>query len=177
LTEFEFQTTADDFVAFNLHHAATSRFVAQQRSRARLGITAALFVALAVVIGIISGNAVEALITAALSALIMWLIFPWSWRRAIQRNVRRMSVGGGLGTPGRTVLTADDAGLRETGKGVALATSWDSVERVDLTPTHVFVYFGPQAAIIVPRTVAAEHVDALLLEIEKHRPGVTSSGR
>jgi hypothetical protein len=172
LAAIEFELTSADFVAFNLHHAGTSEFLARQRRRTRIAISVAGFVVLALLIGIGFGDPVGGLVVAVVTAAFMWFIFPRLWQRSIERNVRRASAGDGLGTPGFRVLTIDDDGLHESGAGVALSTTWASIERVDLAPGHVFIYFGPQAAFVVPRSVGAERIDALLHEIDAHRPGL-----
>jgi hypothetical protein len=70
---------------------------------------------------------------------------------------------------GRRVLTADASGLHESGQGIDLSSSWSSILRVDDTPTHLFIYFSPQGAIVVPKRVGPELIDELSSELGKHR--------
>jgi hypothetical protein len=83
LTTIEFELTPEDFVAFNLHHAATSPFATRQRGRGRIAISVALFVLVTGTIALSFGSLVEGLLAGAIAALLMWFIFPWSWRRGI----------------------------------------------------------------------------------------------
>jgi hypothetical protein len=167
LTAIEFELTAEDFAAFNVRYAATSEVIARQAFYSRIALSAAVLVLLVLFFGIAYGDFVEGLVAGAVGALLMWLIFPRSWRRSMERH---MSAGDGLGTPGTYVLTVDDEGLHETGPGVAMSATWASIVRTDLAPSHLFIYYAPQAAIVVPLSVGNERIDQLLREIEEHRP-------
>lgn len=170
LTAIEFELTAEDFAAFNVRHAATSEVIARQAFHSRIALSAAVLVLLVLFVGIAYGDFVEGLVAGAVGALLMWLIFPRSWRRSMERHIRRMSAGDGLGTPGTYVLTVDGEGLHETGPGVAMSATWASIVRTDLAPSHLFIYYAPMAAIVVPLSVGNERIDQLLREIEEHRP-------
>jgi hypothetical protein len=79
-----------------------------------------------------------------------------------------LSADNGLGVPGRRVLTFDADGLRESGPGVGLTLSWTSIQHVESTPAHVFIYFGPQGAIVVPKRIGPDLIGELLSALEAH---------
>jgi len=165
VTTVEFDLTAEDFAAFNLRHASTSESYSRIARRSRMSSSVIVFTALVLFVGVTLGDLLAGIVTGTAGAVLIWFAFPWLWRRDIQRNLRRLSKGDGLGTPGRRILRVDDAGLHECGVGIELSTSWDGIERVDLAPDHVLVYYGPQAAIVVPRRVGPSQIEALLSEL------------
>ena len=169
MSTLEFQLTAEDYAAFNLHHALTSRNALRQQRRARVNTTVAVLVVSMVVVSLVSGRVVEGIFVAIAATLVSWLIFPWSWRRALSSSLRQTSVDHTLSTLGGRRLTVDHEGLIETRDGTTISAHWDDVERVDETPTHVFVYVGPTSAFIVPRRVGESEIQTLLSEIEANR--------
>ena len=62
---------------------------------------------------------------------------------------------------GYHVLTVDEAGVTERTTLGSSHRTWAGIERVEETPTHLFIYIGRQSAFIVPKSWLAESVVAL----------------
>lgn len=171
MSTLEFQLTAEDYGAFSLHHALSSEPALRQQRRVRINVTVAVLAVSLAAVGLLSNAPLIGAAFSLIGTAVVWFIFPWSWRRALRSTVYQMSADDSLGRSGRHVLITDEDGLVETGVGPTVSVHWDGVKRVDVTPEHVFVYVGPNAAFIVPRTVGQSRIDELLKEIEAHRCG------
>lgn len=164
-----FDLTADDFAAFDAHHALTSESALRRLRRARLG---------AAVLGALVGfgfvlffdfGVLSASLAAAWSAVVSWFAYGTRRGAGLTRPQRWLARAGALGASESAVLTLDDSGVREDGAGIHLFAKWNGIKRVDSTTEHVFIYFLPHAAFIVPRSVGEDAVEALLRVVEARR--------
>ncbi|MGC5168921.1 YcxB family protein [Luteimicrobium sp. DT211] len=161
--QIDFQMRTEDYSAFSEHLLQTSDVLRAQRARQRIVLTGLVFAAVVVVIGGAAHDWTGGLVTAVVVAVGMWLALPRINRWAAGRRVRELAAGEGLGLDGAASLRADDVGLHETVAGVTTSVAWDRVARIDETDRHVFVFIGPTAALIVPKTVG--DVSPMIAEI------------
>ncbi|HWV75699.1 MAG TPA: YcxB family protein [Isoptericola sp.] len=164
--QLEYRVQADDYLAFNLHVMRTSRVFRAQAARQRVVAAATSTVIALVVVGVATGEWVGGVLTAIVAGAGAWCTLPRLHRRHVERTLRRLAVGDGLGPSGDVRLTIDDHGLHEALAGTLTTLTWDGVERVDETEHHAFVFSGPHAAIVVPRR--AERMPELLDAIRAH---------
>lgn len=158
----EYVLTGEDYVAFNLHAATTLADTRRQLFRYRTGgaLGVALFV---VILGVATRSDGLALtfVIAAFAAALWWGLSPRLMQRSMRRTLARIAETSGLGHVGPTSLRLDAHGVYEECGGVATSAKWPEVLRVDETPEHGFIFIGPMAAFIVPKTTGTR-VDAFL---------------
>lgn len=164
--QLEYRLGADDYLAFNLHVMRTSPVFRAQAARQRVVAAATSTVMALVVVGVATGEWIGGAITGIVAGAVAWWALPRIHRRHVDRTLRRLAVGDGLGPSGDVRLTVDDEGLHETLAGTSTTIGWAAVERVDETDHHAFVFSAPHAAIVVPRR--AGRVPELLDTISSH---------
>lgn len=165
MTALEYELTSDDYLAYNIHTLAVSEAGRRQRLNYRLVLSVVAPLLSGLVIGFGLGDLVGGLVVAAFTGAILWFISPGMWNRAVRKSVARMATRDGLGNPGQHRLVLDDDGLREeTANGVS-SQSWQGIERVDETPEHAFIYFGPLAAFVIPKRIGEAAVAEFLTQV------------
>jgi len=171
VASFEYDLTADDYAAFNLHHLMTSDVGRRQRRVYRLSLAGVTAVLSASLITVVLRDSVAALAAAAIGAMTGWFLGPFTWKREVRRNVRKMAKDDGLGASGRHVLTLDDYGIRENTPNATVTVPWSSLVRVDETADHLFIYTDPVRAFVVPVRIGAERVVELRELVSIHSAG------
>jgi hypothetical protein len=150
--QIDYRLTAEDHGALAEHLLRTSDVVRAQRARQRVTVAVLVFAAVVVVIGGLGHDWLGGLFTGVVVAIGMWLVLPRITGRATSRRLNELAEGDGLGPTGPARLVADGQGLHETVAGIAISVPWARVARIDETDGHVFVFIGPNAALIVPKT-------------------------
>lgn len=172
----EYVLTCEDYVAFNVHAATTLAETRRQLFQYRVG--GALGLALLVVILDVTtrGDGLAwALVLAAIPAALWWGLSPQLMQRSMRRTLARIADTSGLGHVGPTSQRLDARGVHEECGGVATSAEWAEILRVDETAEHGFIFIGPMAAFIVPKTIGIQ-ADAFLstlrarLSSEQERP-------
>lgn len=160
--ELDYELQVDDYVAFNLRYMESSDLGRRQLRNARVSLVlltpAIVFAAIAFVFGDLTDGVLIALTT----GVIMWFLTPRLVRREYRRNFGRMAKDPGIGVTGSHRLVADDYGITEITTDRSSSAAWAAIERVDETPDHVFVFFGPVQAFVIPRRIGDERVAAFL---------------
>jgi YcxB-like protein len=85
---------------------------------------------------------------------LLFAIFALPYVRWRSRHMSRrlLNEGKNAGFYGKCELTICDGGLTETRPSGTTSRNWSSVERVALTPQHLFVYTSGIEAFVVPRS-------------------------
>ncbi|MEU2198894.1 YcxB family protein [Isoptericola sp. NPDC019482] len=164
--QLEYRVEADDYLAFNLHVMRTSPVFRAQAMRQRVVAAVTSTVIAMAVVGVVTGEWAGGAITGIVAGAGAWWTLPRVHHRHVERTLRRLAAGDGLGPSGDVRLTIDDVGLHETLAGTSTTIGWAGVTRVDETDHHAFVFSGLHAAIVVPRR--AGRVPELLDSISSH---------
>lgn len=158
----EYVLTGEDYVAFQMHAATTLAETRRQLFQYRIG--GALGLALLVVILDVTtrdDGLAWALVFAAIPAALWWGLSPRLLQRSMRRTLARIADTSGLGHVGPTSLRLDARGVHEECGGVATSAEWPEILRVDETAEHGFIFIGPMAAFIVPKTIGMQTDDFL----------------
>ncbi len=154
----DYDLTAEDVCAFNIHH---TRHSPTARRQYLLGwfvpVAAGLFLC-----GVIWYFADKArgtpfktfrdLLPLFLGVPVYLVFFPWSYRRKLRATVKAMvKEGTNRGLFSRHHVTLTSEGIEEISDQGRSATPWSAVERVVVTDEHAFIYINALAAVIVPR--------------------------
>jgi hypothetical protein len=162
VAEFTYDLATHDYAAFNLHYLMTSEMGLRQQRVFRISVTAVTGIASVLVIALPSRDLVGGMVAGVIAAAFMWLVAPRMWKQEVQRNIKRMAKGDGLGQPGKHTLTVDDSGLREVTPNATVTTPWSSLIRVDETAEHLFIYTDPVRAFVVPKRIGPDMINELL---------------
>ena len=170
LGRIEYDLTPDDYVAFNVHTTLALPETRRQITQGRLW-GAVLMAVVTGVFGLVlaGGGPVAPLVFAALAAATWWVVSPWTLRRGVRRSVERIARTSGLGVLGPASLEADEVGLRAASAGTVNTAPWASIQRVEETESHGFIYVGPLEAVIVPKR--AEGAEAMLRTVRVRSHG------
>ncbi|MHC4503388.1 MAG: YcxB family protein, partial [Planctomycetota bacterium] len=145
--DIEFDLTADDIAAFKLNAARTSptlrrRFLLKRYLPPLLLVAAGW--AAALVAGLEGWPAYLVPVSSSL-AVVHALAYPWMYRYAARR-----SAAARLALPERRRVSADGPIVSGSDSGET-TLEWSDVERVEATDDHLFLYHGPDKAIVMPR--------------------------
>jgi hypothetical protein len=90
----------------------------------------------------------------------------WIWfqvpRSAIKgaRKIALRTYPSGVLPPAR--LWLDELGLNTDSAGVRVHYAWSTISKIDVTPTHAFVWVSERQAVIVPRRSGEQQVHVLI---------------
>ncbi len=172
--QFEFDLASDDYAAFNMHALSHRPAGVKQLKSYRISVSVLVATASFAIIGLVLGDPVGGLVTGVITGVVMWFLTPWAWRRQVRSNVRNMSRENGLGTPGRHLIELDETGIREQSPNRTTITTWDKLQQVDETSSHIFIFTGPVEAYMIPRTAGPDEIAGVLTAIRTHRPDLMS---
>lgn len=143
--------TSDDYLAFNQYVATTLPPFADQARRVRVVGATVVPLVVAIALWAIDRNVVAALAAAAVAAAILWFTWPAFHRWSLTSRLKRIAATSGLGRTGATTLSWDGQRVTEAAKASRAEVGWERLERVEETGRHLFLFVGPQEALIVPK--------------------------
>jgi hypothetical protein len=167
VTTIEYELTADDYVAFNLHYIHTAPSARRQFRVYRLTVSLVSPLLILLIVGLLFDDILAGVVVATVSGVGLWFLARRSWMREMRKYLRRAAGREGLGTVGRCSLTIEDGGLRERSSQGETFVAWPSVDRIDETAGHAFIFFGPVQAFVIPKS-AGDAVQPFLDEV-RHR--------
>ena len=147
----EYSLTSDDYLAFNLFVATALPPYADQARRVRVIGATVVPLAVGITLWVMERNLVASLLAAAAGAAVLWFTWPGFHSWSVTRRLKRIASTSGLGRTGATTLSWDERGVTEAAKASRAEVGWERLERVEETPRHVFLFVGPQEALIVPK--------------------------
>lgn len=153
---FEYHTTVDDVIAFNLYHFQHSPAARRQIQIARAAISAGTGVITLILCAAITRGTLLPLVLALgiAAGAFLFAIYPGIVRATLRKNIRNMLREGRNQTmvgPQRQTFTPEQI---TSSSSVGSATlSWATVERIAKTDTHIFVYLSAISAIMLPRRI------------------------
>jgi hypothetical protein len=159
----DYDLTAEDVCAFNLHHTRHSPTV---RREYLLGwfvpAIAGFFLCAAIwyFADRVHGTPLKTfrnLLPLFLGVPLYLVLFPWNYRRKVRAIVKAMvKEGTNRGLFSRHHITLTPAGIEEVSEQGSSATPWPVVERIVVTDKHAFIYINALAAVIIPRRAFAD---------------------
>jgi YcxB-like protein len=169
LDQLEYDIRPEDNVAFGVYFNMNSEQGKLQRRYGSVFTTLLGSTLGFAVVELILNDVRTALIAGLAGGLASLAMWPWMWRRQLNRTLLRTASSGGLGSIGPHRLFVDGEGLHEETTGTKLTTAFPSIRRIEQTNDHVFVFVGEARAVIIPKRVGSSEVAAFLGEVERHR--------
>ena len=144
----------DDCIAFQSYHLAHSPHWKRVTVMFRWGIAGLFFVFAA--LRALSQSWVAVLVWCGVGVL--WiLMLPGFMLRSAKRNARKLyGEGTNKGWTGWHELEITDEGLVERTEASEQRTRWSAIERLGMTPDHMFVYVSALTAHVIPRASILE---------------------
>ena len=146
-----YSLTSDDYLAFNQFVATALPPYADQARRMRLIGATVVPLAVGITLWVMERNLVASLLAAAVGAAVLWFTWPGFHRWSVTSRLKRLARTSGLGRTGATTLSWDEQQVTEAARASRAEVGWERLERVAETPGHVFLFVGPQEALIVPK--------------------------
>ena len=158
-----YELTADDLVAFAQFHHAHSPTACKQRT----GCLLIAFVAMLFLPALILLTSEKPLLQTACDIWplflgpLLFLIFaiPYIKWRTANLSKRMLNEGHNAGFYGDCSISLDDEGICETKTSGDTIRKWSAVERIVISPDHLFVYTSGVEAFVVPRRAFAAESD------------------
>lgn len=167
--------TVDDMVAFQ-RHCVMTRPIGRKSLRQSRFVNVALAVALLIFIQrpILPAGADPYgwvfWLMAMTASTIVWFTLPGTLLRAYRRAQLRRTPGG---VKPLCRVWVDELGINDESAERFTRYSWSSVESVDETETHAFVWVGEGLALVLPKTVGQPQLQAFLAAV---RSGIAATG-
>jgi hypothetical protein len=167
-----FNMTKNDVVALACNYYATSATVRKNRLTIQIGI--AVLLAAIGLWGVCSGERFRFFGISVLLSAVVWAVVAPGWyrsslRKAADRMIEETSYRKAFG--GYT-LSLDEEGLSSTSPTGQGKINWEAVERVALTPEHLFIFLvGPQGFAIPRSQVSDATVQEVKAFVESHLQG------
>jgi hypothetical protein len=163
----EYDLAASDYVAFSLYHNAHTPAAQKSIRWMRFGI-AGMWLAFALLPlafgGSLNGGAAVYVGMALVWVMLVPAFVRWSVRRTAARYYQRGLVTGQIGVH-RVELT--DSGFRDSTPVTDWHVMWPAVDRVAEGTEHLFVYVGPHAAHIIPKSALGDRLETFRQVIEQ----------
>jgi len=169
----EFELTADDLVAYNLHGFQTNPAMKRQGEIYRVGSSLLVFVALALLAAMV-GLVMEGVVIGAVIALILWLLWPEIWLWMARRSAMHLAKSGGLGVPGPCRLWFDEVGVHDATPTGTSSVGWHGIDRIEQDDDHAFIFVGPDEAYVIPKRIGEAPVREFLDEVRLRIPQLAS---
>jgi hypothetical protein len=147
----EFQNTLDDILALNWYHHRTSPAARRTLLLFQYGLPVAI-VLVVVIITFAAGWSLFTIVPAVVLALAWFAFVPQMQKRNLQKQIVKLYAEGrdrGIVTGHKVSINSSSIADR-TDRGET-KTAWKDVDKVVATEKHVFIYIGPESALIVPR--------------------------
>ncbi len=156
-TVLEFEITGEDLVAYNVYGVTTAPAAKKQGAVFRIWGSLAVLVALTILIAI-DGSWLEGLVFGVVGAAALWFVWPRLWIWTTKSNVLRHAKTGGLGTPGLCRIWTDEYGIHDATPNGTSSVTWQGIDRVEETASHVFIFTGPLQAYVIPKRIGESAV-------------------
>jgi hypothetical protein len=174
-----FEVLLEDIHAFNHHYATTAALPRRNQQRVRLALSLTL-ACLLLALGAAISAPVPFWILGALILLAWWRLYPRRIEAMARQSTKRLySDGKNIGMLGPHLVAFDDSWLSELTADREVRTRWRAVEKLALTPEHLFLYVSGFSAVIVPLRAfgTAQERTAFLEEAQRRAIGTPDGTR
>jgi hypothetical protein len=168
VNQLEYDLTAEDYIAFNIHVMRTSPIAQRQRLRFRITYTVLLGAFALLVLGSTHVDIMSVIVT-IMTVSLLWFLAPHLWFMDVTQNIRRAAKQGVFGDAGLHRLSADASGLHDVTDHSTSTFAWSSVIQVDQTEEHAFIFISKIQAFVVPRRIGSDVFDSFLDEVDRLR--------
>ncbi len=158
LLPIQFRVEIDDLIAFNRYHLRASKTATLLY---RLGYVYGMIIA--VVLALLASRwHVWARVVLALGFLAVWIPGYWMFSRWwVGFTVRKFTgEGRNKGILGAHTIVLSAEGLTETSEVGETRTTWQGVERIAESDSHIFLYIGAYQAHTIPKRAFPSAHDA-----------------
>jgi hypothetical protein len=157
-TTVRFEFTQEDFIGFNLYHHQHSSATRRLKVQFVLLFLAAGLAGL--VFKLIERESPDSLWVVPIACVGGALIYPWTFRWSLRRNVNAMlAEGRNKGLLGQKEITLTPAEIRSTGAMGAVTAAWPAVERIVVDGDVLYIYISSLSAVVVPRRAFVQDSD------------------
>lgn len=163
-----------DYLAFQIYHTTNSSFYRKIIRLTKI-IPCAFFVTIPIVFSFTTQtNPYLTFIIFICIAIIWYIAYPYLASFFIRLRLSRMIRKGNMFTAELYILSFTDTGITETHQGMSSSVPWNKIHHIAQTKSHIFIYFNPISAIIVPKHALKSKEEELyfrekLLNQEKYK--------
>lgn len=151
-----YNLTVEDMVALNRYHYAHSPTIRKTKLKYII-LVSVLFIAASFLLPPKPGLTRPMIVAGAvILAALFSMIFIYRYSASLERNVRRLfKEGTNKGIICEHEIEIDEHGLVEKTEFKETRQSWQGVERIVETQSHVFIYMSSMAAYVIPKESVA----------------------
>ncbi|MHC5002293.1 MAG: YcxB family protein [Planctomycetota bacterium] len=149
-----YSVTTADIAALSAHHFETSPHVRRTLLVLR-SLVGLLPVTLGVLLALLDRSTAAAFFVVL--GLLLFFAVPPLYRNGARRGIDRLATEiRGAFTLGEQIMSIDDEQLLVRSHLGEMRLRWPAIGQITVTDGHLFVYYGVNAALIVPRATTCE---------------------
>jgi hypothetical protein len=150
-TKVEYDLTKEDYIAFNMHHIDHSPTIKRSLFIQRY-IVALIFLAFPFIYSRVSGAALLLPLIVYGVVFIIWILYyPRYFTASMKKRILKMiNEGSNASLFGPRSITLNESGVTETSENDESRSSWRSIEKIDETAEHIYIYISSINAYLVP---------------------------
>lgn len=150
-TKVEYDLTKEDYIAFNMHHIDHSPTIKRSLFIQRY-VVALVFLAFPFIYSNVSGVPLLLPIIIYGAVFIIWILFyPRYFTASMKKRILKMiDEGGNASLFGPRSFTLSETGVEEVSDQGESRSSWRSIEKIDETVDHIYVYISSINAYLIP---------------------------
>jgi hypothetical protein len=147
----DFDLTKEDYIAFSVHHMKNSPTIKKSLFIQRY-ILSLIFIAFAFIMANITEVPLKFWILAYIAIYIVWVIYyPKYFMSSTVKRIRKMiNEGKNNGIFGPYSLTLTEDGIEESNQSGESRVTWGSIEKMEESEEHIFIYTSVINAYVVP---------------------------
>jgi hypothetical protein len=149
--KIEYDITKDDFMSFNMHHLENSETTKKTLFKQRYIVPIIYLVMPFILIRVTFVPLIFWLIP-SVAAIILWITFyPRYFMSFTRRNIEKLlKEGNNQNLFGPVSVSLEDEGIREISNQGESKAKWSSIEKIEETKTHIYIYLSAISAAIIP---------------------------
>jgi hypothetical protein len=167
-TKVEYELTKEDYIAFNMHHIDHSPTIKRSLFMQRY-VVALVFLVFPFIFSNMSGAPLLLSLMVYGAIFVAWIIYyPRYFMATTKKRILKMiDEGSNENLFGPRSMTLTEEGVEEVNSHGESKSSWRSIEKVDETVDHIYIYTSSINAYLVPirafegRTQKDEFVERL----------------
>ena len=174
--ELEYELNREDLIALNHHVLTRTQYGRRQKQYMIRNFRMLLPLGAAAITLLVTNNLIILAGIFASVGIVTWFTTPLliSWH--ISRLLRHMTKGTDESSSGLYTLTLHDDGLHQRSEKGTMTINWDSVERLEESAAHAFIFVGPTQALLIPKRIGTDHVNAFVQEVKRRTEQVEEQG-
>jgi hypothetical protein len=149
--KIEYDLTKQDYIDFNMHYIENSPKLKRSLFIQRF-VIALVFLIFPFIFSKNSGTPFLPSFIVYGVIFILWVLFYPKYYRTIakKRIIKLIDKGGSAIQLGHRSITLNEEGLEEFSEQGESKSSWSSIERIEETENHIYIFIGSTNAYLVP---------------------------